>query len=151
MINYIWDSWTDALSCSSSIGDGIYFTGGQRVWRHPCGNETLLSGEHRGNSHMKGWGKTLGEPGLPSTGSHRVGHNWSDLAAAAASLLGFPGSSTGEETTCQWRRLGFNPWVRRSPGGGHGNPLQYSCLENSMHRGAWWATVHGVTKEWDTS
>ena len=34
----------------------------------------------------------------------------------------------------------------RSPGGGHGNPLQYSCLENSMDRGAWWATVHGITK-----
>ena len=37
-------------------------------------------------------------------------------------------------------------WVRRSPGGGHGNPLQYSCLENSMDRGAWQSTVHGVTK-----
>ena len=34
----------------------------------------------------------------------------------------------------------------RSPGGGHGNPLQYSCLENPMDRGAWWAIVHGVTK-----
>ena len=34
----------------------------------------------------------------------------------------------------------------RSPGGEHGNPLQYSCLKNSMDRGAWWATVHGVTK-----
>ena len=34
----------------------------------------------------------------------------------------------------------------RSPGGGHGNPLQYSCLENSMDRGAWWALVHGVAK-----
>ena len=34
----------------------------------------------------------------------------------------------------------------RSPGGGHGNPLQYSCLENPMDRGAWWATVHGVAK-----
>ena len=33
-------------------------------------------------------------------------------------------------------------------GGGHGNPLQYSCLEKSMDRGAWWATVHGVTKGW---
>ena len=33
-----------------------------------------------------------------------------------------------------------------SPGGGHGNPLQYSCLENPMDRGAWWATVHGVSK-----
>ena len=35
----------------------------------------------------------------------------------------------------------------RSPGGGHGNPLQYSCLENSMDKGAWWATVHGVANE----
>ena len=35
-----------------------------------------------------------------------------------------------------------------SPGGGHGNPLQYSCLENPMDRGAWWATVHGVSKRW---
>ena len=34
----------------------------------------------------------------------------------------------------------------RSPGGGHGNPLQYSCLENSMDREAWWATVHGVRR-----
>jgi len=34
----------------------------------------------------------------------------------------------------------------RSPGGGHGNPFQYSCLENYMDRGAWWATVHGATK-----
>ena len=34
----------------------------------------------------------------------------------------------------------------RSPGEGHGNPLQYSCLENAMDRGAWWATVHGVTE-----
>ena len=40
----------------------------------------------------------------------------------------------------------FNPWVGRSPGGGHGNPLRYSCLENPMDRGAWWAAVHGVTK-----
>ena len=38
----------------------------------------------------------------------------------------------------------------RSPGGGHGNPLQYACLENPMNRGAWWATVHGVA-ELDTT
>ena len=36
----------------------------------------------------------------------------------------------------------------RSPGGGHGNPLQYSCLENPMDRGVWWATVHSVAKSW---
>ena len=38
------------------------------------------------------------------------------------------------------------PGSGRSPGGGHGNPLQYSCLENPMDRGAWWATVHGVAE-----
>ena len=38
------------------------------------------------------------------------------------------------------------PGLGRSPGGGHGNPLQYSCLENLVKRGAWWATVHGVTQ-----
>ena len=40
------------------------------------------------------------------------------------------------------------PRSRRSPGGGHGNSLQSSCLENPMDRGDWWATVHGVTKSW---
>ena len=44
--------------------------------------------------------------------------------------------------------LGSNPGLGRSPGGGHGNPLQYSCLENSTDRGAWWTTVCGVTKSW---
>ena len=40
----------------------------------------------------------------------------------------------------------IHSWVGRSPGEGNGNPLQYSCLKNPMDRGAWWATVHGVTK-----
>ena len=44
--------------------------------------------------------------------------------------------------------VGLAPELRGYPGGGHGNPLQYSCLENSMERGAWWAIVHGVTKSW---
>ena len=44
------------------------------------------------------------------------------------------------------RHLGLSPGSGRSSGEGHGNPLQYSCLENSMARGAWQATVHGVTK-----
>ena len=45
---------------------------------------------------------------------------------------------------------GLIPGVGRSPGGGHGNPLQYSCLENPMDKGAWQATVHGIT-ELDTT
>ena len=45
------------------------------------------------------------------------------------------------------RDIGLIPELGRSPGGGHGNPLQYSCLENPMDREAWWATVHGGNKE----
>ena len=45
--------------------------------------------------------------------------------------------------------MGLIPWLGRSFGGEHGNPLQYSCLENSMDRGAWWAIVNKVTKESD--
>ena len=46
------------------------------------------------------------------------------------------------------RDSGSVPGLGRSPGGGNGNPLQYSCLENPMDRGAWRATVHGVAKSW---
>ena len=61
----------------------------------------------------------------------------------------FPGGASGKEPACQCRRQkrhGFHPGLGRSPGGGHGNPLQYSCLENPMDRGAWQATVHRITK-----
>ena len=61
-------------------------------------------------------------------------------------LVGFPGSSNGKESTYSAADLGFILGLGRSPGGGHGYPLQYSWLENSMDRGAWQATVHGVTK-----
>ena len=57
-----------------------------------------------------------------------------------------PMASGGEESTCIVGDLGSIPGLGRSPGGGHGNPLRYSCLENSMDRGAWWATVHGFAK-----
>ena len=53
--------------------------------------------------------------------------------------LGFPGGSDGKESTCNAGDLGSIPGLGRSPGGGHGNPLQYSCLENPMDRAAWWA------------
>ena len=45
--------------------------------------------------------------------------------------------------------MGLIPGLGRSPGEGNGKPLQYSCLENPMNEGAWWATVHGVAKELD--
>ena len=54
------------------------------------------------------------------------------------------------ESTASAGDIGLIPGLGRSPGEGNGNPLQYSCLENPMERGAWRATVHGVAKELDT-
>ena len=58
----------------------------------------------------------------------------------------FPGGSDGEESACNMGDLGLIPGSRRSPGEGRGNPLRYSCLENSMDRGACRTTVHRATK-----
>ena len=52
------------------------------------------------------------------------------------------------DNTGDIRGTGLIPRLGRSPGGGHGNSLQYSCLENPMDRGAWRATVHGVAQSW---
>ena len=63
--------------------------------------------------------------------------------------MSFPGSIDDKELACQCRRCnrrGFDPWVMKTPIGGHGNPLQYSCLENPIDRGAWRATVHRVAE-----
>ena len=62
--------------------------------------------------------------------------------------MGFPCSLVGKESACNAGDLGLIPGLGRLPGEGNGNPLQYSCLENLMDRGAWQATVHGVTKSW---
>ena len=85
-----------------------------------------------------------GEPGgLPSMGSHRVGHDWSDLAAAAAVKkvsLKYCLPVQEKWETRVWT-LGREDPLERC-----GNPLQYSCLENAMERGAWRATVHRVAQ-----
>ena len=62
--------------------------------------------------------------------------------------LDFPGGSDGKASVYNVRDLGSIPGLGRFPGEGNGNPLQYSCLENSMDGEAWWATVHGVAKSW---
>ena len=61
---------------------------------------------------------------------------------------GFPGGSDGEESACNAGDPGLISGLGRSPGEWHGYPLQYSCLENPMDRGAWRAIVHGVAKSW---
>ena len=71
--------------------------------------------------------------------------------------MGLPGGPSSKEPSASTGDIGdadFIPGSGRSPGEGHGNPLQFSCLENPTDRGAWWATVHGVTEsdttEWLT-
>ena len=59
---------------------------------------------------------------------------------------GFPGDSDGKESACNAGNPGSIPELESSPGGGNDNPLQYSCLENPMDRGAWQAIVHRVAK-----
>ena len=61
----------------------------------------------------------------------------------------FLGGSEVKVPVCNVGDLGSIPGSGRFPGEGNGNPLQYSCLDNPMDRGAWWATVHGVLKESD--
>ena len=64
----------------------------------------------------------------------------------ALCVLGFPGGSDGKESACNVGDLGLIPGSGRCPREGNGYLLQYSCLENSMDRAAWWAIVHGVAK-----
>ena len=66
-------------------------------------------------------------------------------------MWGSPGGTSAKEPAINAGDVtdaGSVPELGRSPEGGHGSPLQYSCLENPMNRGAWWATVHRVTKSW---
>ena len=81
--------------------------------------EKLVSPEY----HVKGMKRTLPRP-----------------------ILDFLGGSVGKESTCNVGDLGLIPWSGRTPGEWHGNPLQYSCMENLMDKGTWRATVHGVAK-----
>ena len=79
---------------------------------------------------------------------------FSCLCAKRQMRMGFPGGSAGKEFACNAGDLGLIPGLGRFPGEGNGNPLQYSCLENSMDWRAWWAAVHGVAEagmiEWWT-
>ena len=62
--------------------------------------------------------------------------------------MGLPGGSDGKESVSNTEDPCSVPGLGRLPGKGHDNPLLYSCLENFMDRGVWWATVHRVTKSW---
>ena len=81
----------------------------------------------------------------------KVDEQWSRAGAGRIGIWGYPGDDenvlklTRVMVSGEVRNKGWIPGLGRSAGGGHGNLLQYSCLEDPMDRGAWWATVHGVT------
>ena len=72
-------------------------------------------------------------------------------ASSAGSMALIPAGSDSKESACNVGDPGSIAGSGRSPGGGNGNPLQYSCLENPMDRGPWLATVHRVAKDSDTA
>ena len=83
------------------------------------------------------------------TRENGVAHDWISGSQPVEGSVGLPQWLSGKESACSTRDPGDAdsiPELERSPGGGNDNPLQYSCLENSMDSGAWRATVHGVTE-----
>ena len=80
----------------------------------------------------------------PPNGSEKTFKNWP--LGTACDKLGFPGVSDGKESAYIAGNQSLIPGLGKSPGERNGNPFQYSCLENSKDRGAWWTAVHGVAK-----
>ena len=99
--------------------------------------------------HHKLW-KILQEMGIPDHLTCFLRNLYAGQEATVRTRRGSTGASLVaqmvKESACNVGDLGSIPGSGRSPGEGNGNPLQYSCLENSMDGGAWWATVHGVAK-----
>ena len=105
------------------------------------------------DSSLEGWGSTWGSPlsnhVLPDPGSHGDFALCTHKEVAGDPPVTVPWASrwlSGKESDCSAGNPGSVSSSRRSPGEGIGNPLQYSCLENPMYRGAWRATAHGVVK-----
>ena len=110
-------NWASSLSLFT-------FMHSRRKWQP---TPVFLPGESQGRGSLVGW----------RLWGRRVGHDWSVLAAAAANSRDFPGGSDGKVSAYNAGDLGLIPGLGRFPGEGNGHPLQYSCLENPMDRGAW--------------
>ena len=115
----------------------------------PCPNPVLSPHSRSQQSTLRGLGGKTGYwPQITGVHTERM------TSVSSDSCTELPGWGCGKEPACQRRRqrdAGSIPGPGRSPAGGNGNPLRYSCLENPMGRGAWWATVHGVAKELDAT
>ena len=91
----------------------------------------------------RSWNWNLGPP---TSSPPMLSSTMAPSTASPETIWGFHGGSGGKESACNAGDLDSIPGSGRSPGDRNGNPLQYSCLENAMDRGAWWATVHGFWK-----
>ena len=100
------------------------------------------------DTHLTGWwwGDRVSEHPEPSDPNLPGVYMLVISMQFTSSTWGSPGGSDGEESTCNARDRDLIPGSGRSLGGGNGYPLQYSCLEKSKGRGAWWAPVYGVAK-----
>ena len=83
---------------------------------------------------------------MPGCMKHKLESRLRKELSVTSDMQGFPGDSEVKPSASNTGDLGSIPGSGRSSGEGNGNPLQYSCLENPMDGGAWWATVHGVAK-----
>ena len=109
----------------------------QETWVRSLGREDPLEKEMATHSSTLAWKIPWTEEPckLQSMGSQKVGHDWATTSGGSV-VKNLP-ANAGDSS--------YIPWSGRSPGEGNGNPLQYSCLENSMDRGTWQAIDHGVT------
>ena len=132
----------------------------QETWVPSQGQEDPLEEGMATHSSILAWRIPWTEEpgGLQSVEVQRVSNDWATFTFTILKLgnftleiwiSGFPDSSAGKESACNAGATGDTgsvPGLGRSPGAGHGNTLQYSCLKNPMDRGAWWATVHMVAQ-----
>ena len=114
----------------------------QELKATPVGNKVISAQVHSPKRGGPVWEETC----KPSTDSKMYSSGFPWFCCVITHLMGFPRWLSGEESTYNAGDPGTIPRLERSPGEGHDNPLQCSCLENPMDRGAWRATAHEVTK-----
>ena len=138
-----WSSFSECWALSCNVGDPYSIPG---LGRSPGeGNGYPLQYSCLENSMDKGaWWATVHGVAKSRTQLKRLS---SSSSSSRYMKRSFPGGSDSKESACNAGDPGLIPRSRRSPGG-HGNPLQYSCLENSMERGAWQVIAHGFAKSW---
>ena len=131
-------SYPGPVSCFLPIPHSLVLPIGRGCNLMTTGRQVLLpEGPYRSAARMEGLEPLIAVASLFSSMAER------------APFLRLPQCLGNKESTCRCTDSGDAdpiPALERSPGGGHGNPLQFSCLENPMGRGAWWATVHGIAK-----